>query len=69
MKKLGIKIIGSAASGKSALAFAIKDMLDKYKINCVITGSEDEISGKMEKEWQKRLLSLELVKVKTIRIR
>ena len=53
-----IKIIGQTASGKSALAFAIKSALEVYGIQVAVTGCEDEVAGKMESTWKQRLACL-----------
>lgn len=55
---LKITVSGVAATGKSAVAFAIKDMLYKAGIGAVITGDEDEDFSVMEKTWESRLNSL-----------
>jgi DNA helicase TIP49 (TBP-interacting protein) len=60
-----IEIKGKAATGKSALAFAIKSALAEHGIACEITGSEDERAGVMEASWKDRLSSL---KGKTVTI-
>jgi Mg-chelatase subunit ChlI len=53
-----IQIHGRAGTGKSCLAFAIKDLLEKNGISVGITGCEDEKPGVMESTWQDRLNSL-----------
>jgi DNA replication protein DnaC len=60
-----IKIIGYTGTGKSTLAWAIKNMLNKNGIKCNIAGCEDEIPGVMDTSWKKRMDSL---KGKTIEI-
>jgi len=64
-----IKITGETASGKSCLAFAIKDALADYGIKIEITGDEDEMPGVMEMEWEQRLsnFSGETIIIKTER--
>ena len=65
-----IKITGTTGSGKSALAFAIKEALESHGINVAVTGDEDEIQGVMEETWKKRLgcLKGEVVIVETKRV-
>lgn len=53
-----IEIRGTTASGKSALAYAIKAMLAVFGIKCSIAGCEDESADRMEETWRQRMLSL-----------
>ena len=66
-----IKITGATASGKSCLAFAIKNALESYGIKSEITGDEDEMPGVMEAEWKQRLTGLlgESITIETERTR
>ena len=58
MNTPGIRIIGPVASGKSALAFAIKTALEALGIQVVIPGDEDESHGVMEQVWKDRIACL-----------
>lgn len=64
-----IKIFGETCSGKSALAYAIKDALNSYGIEVAITGCEDERVGALEKSWNDRIIALDghLVIIETVR--
>ena len=50
-----IKITGISGSGKSALAYAIKQSLESHGIHVAVTGDEDEIQGVLEETWKERL--------------
>lgn len=61
--KLKIIIEGPCKSGKSTVAFAIKDLLKINNIQCDVSGAEDEYPGYMEKNWKKRFSQLKNIKV------
>ena len=66
-----IIIKGKTGTGKSALAWAIKDTLKVYGIKCEVTGCEDELPGEMDASWQKRIKSLadKTITIETIQLR
>ncbi len=66
-----IEIKGHTATGKSSLAWAIKDALEAHGIKCEVTGCEDERPGAMDASWRKRIkaLSGKTVTVETIQLR
>jgi uridine kinase len=68
-KTLTIDITGGPATGKSAVAFAIKKTLHEFGIIATIEGSEDESPLVLENDWQARLESLPAfgIKIRTIR--
>lgn len=68
-KTLTIDITGGPATGKSAVAFAIKKTLLAFGIIASIEGSEDERPETLENDWQARLESLPAfgIKIRTIR--
>ena len=55
-RKLNIKITGTTASGKSAVAYAIKNALAPFGVNVEeIWGAEDEPAGVLEADWEDRM--------------
>ena len=64
-----IEIKGTVASGKSALAWAIKMALLKYEIFVNIIG-EDEVEGIMEESWEHRIKGLQNknIEIETIQV-
>ena len=73
-RKLNIKITGTTASGKSAVAYAIKNALAPFGVNVEeICGAEDEPAGVLEADWEDRMnvigpeLSVNIETVRQIR--
>ena len=70
-RKLNIKITGASASGKSAVAFAIKNALAPFGVNVEeICGAEDEHADVLEADWEDRMnaIGTELsVNIETVR--
>ena len=70
-KTLNIRITGTTASGKSAVAHAIKNALVPFGVNVdEIRGAEDEREGILEATWEGRMNAIgpELsVKIETVR--
>ena len=73
-RNLEIKIIGAAAGGKSAVAYAIKNALAPFGVNVEeICGAEDEHAGVLEADWEDRMnvigpeLSVNIETVRQIR--
>ena len=70
-RNLEIKITGASASGKSAVAFAIKNALAPFGVNVEeICGAEDEHAGVLEDDWEDRMNAIgpELsVNIETVR--
>lgn len=62
-----VVITGTSGSGKSALAYAIKQALESHGINVAIVGDEDELQGTIVETWKERLgcLKGEVVIVET----
>ena len=55
-RNLNIKITGTSASGKSAVAYAIKNALAPFGVNVEeIWGAEDEPAGVLEADWEDRM--------------
>ena len=71
-RNLEIKIIGASASGKSAVAYAIKNALAPFGVNVEeICGAEDEHAGVLEADWEDRMnaIGTELsVNIETVRL-
>ena len=58
-RNLNIKIEGTTASGKSAVAHAIKNALIPFGVDVEeIWGSEDEYEGILERDWKDRLTAI-----------
>jgi ABC-type glutathione transport system ATPase component len=64
-----ITIVGKTGEGKSAVAHAIKKVLNDAQIRCHIFGSEDERENVMEATWQNRLEALQgtCIEIETMR--
>ena len=58
-RNINIKIEGTTASGKSAVAHAIKNALLPYGVTVEkIWGCEDEHEGILERDWEARLTAI-----------
>jgi len=53
-----IEVAGGPGTGKSCIAYAIKNALKEYDIDCLITGCEDENPILLESSWKDRIKSL-----------
>lgn len=58
MRELKITIEGEAATGKSSLAKAIRNICEENGIAVDVTGCEDETGGVITEQFAKRLKSL-----------
>jgi hypothetical protein len=65
-----IEIRGRTATGKSALAWAIRDALINHGVHCVLDGCEEENRGVLDATWRRRLACLKggTVIVRTVRL-
>jgi deoxyadenosine/deoxycytidine kinase len=69
-----IEIKGAVGSGKSALAYAIKHMLESHGLACEITGCEEEEPAMMQECWPTYIERLALqaqdepIAIKTIQV-
>lgn len=57
-KTLKVTVTGTAGSGKSSLAHGIKNLCEKYGIECAIDGAEDGLPGLLGMTWKTRLKSV-----------
>lgn len=49
-----IEITAAAATGKSAVAFALSEWLESMGAKVTVTGCEDEPPGEIEGSWEER---------------